>query len=221
MAERFCDAAGPTATVSRLSGGAFVVLLPEIIDSTPALELASILLKVVSQVIELDDTSLSQTASIGIALYPNDGVDFNALLKHADAARVEAGEMGGNHYRFYIEDLNERVKTRLSLSAELYQALEHHRFVLHYQPQVEAQGGKVTGVEALLRFQHPTRGLVSPAEFIPVAEETGLIVPLGAWVIGEACRQLQRWSPGGPFTMAVRSPNWLLLAAVPPLASER
>lgn len=203
MAERFRESVGESAIVSRLSGGAFVVLLPEIAESAQAATVASNLLRSTAQVVELGDTQISQGACIGIALYPNDGVDFEVLLKHADAARIEAVEIGGNHYRFYIEDLNDRVRSRLSLSAELVQALEHQRFVLHYQPQLEAISGRVTGVEALLRFQHPQRGLVSPAEFIPVAEETGLIVPLGAWVIGEACRQLQRWQAFGALTMAI------------------
>lgn len=203
MAQRFVEVVGPDAMLSRLSGGGFVVLLTRIQTSVDAEEVANRLLKAATTVYELDGVKISLTCGIGIALFPGDGDNYDTLLKHADAARMEALELGGNHYRFYIEDLNDRAQQRLSLSAELYQALEEQRFVLHYQPQVDALSGRVCGVEALLRLRHPSRGLIPPSEFIPIAEETGLIVPLGAWVIGEACRQLQCWQHFGPLSMAI------------------
>jgi diguanylate cyclase (GGDEF)-like protein/PAS domain S-box-containing protein len=203
MAGRFAEAIGESGTLARLSGGAFVALLHRLDDNAEAENVAARLLRAATQVYELDGVKISQTTCIGIAVYPADGEDFITLLKHADAARVEAMEGGGNHYRFYIEDFNDRVRARLSLSADLFQALEHERFVLHYQPQVDARTGRVQGVEALLRLQHPTRGLVLPGEFIQVAEESGLIVRLGSWVIAEACRQLQRWRQYESLSMSI------------------
>ena len=203
MAGRFAEVLGEAGSLGRLSGGAFVALLHPMQDSSQAEALAMRLLRAANQVYELDGVKISQSTCVGIALFPADGEDFSTLLKHADAARIEAMEGGGNHFRFYIEDFNQRARQRLSLSAELFQALEHDRFVLHYQPQIDARSGRISGVEALLRLQHPVNGLVGPAEFIQVAEESGLIVRLGGWVIAEACRQLQRWWQFDSLSMSI------------------
>jgi len=203
MAARFVEVIGDAGTLARLSGGAFVAMLHTVPDSALAESMASRLLRAATQVYEMDGVKISQTTCVGIALYPADGEDFDTLLKHADAARIEAMESGGNHFRFYIEDLNDRARQRLSLSAELFQALENDRFVLHYQPQVDAHSGRVSGVEALLRLRHPTHGLVEPGEFIQVAEESGLIVRLGGWVVAEACRQLQLWWQFDSLSMSI------------------
>jgi diguanylate cyclase (GGDEF)-like protein/PAS domain S-box-containing protein len=203
MGERFRLAVGERGTVSRLSGGAFVVLQPEIHDSGEAVIMANRVLKAASQVYEMDGTRVSQTPCIGIAIFPEDGDSFVALLSHADEARIEAVEQGGNHYRFYSKALNANALQRLSLAAELHQALENGWFELCYQPQVDAISNALTGVEALLRLHHPERGMISPVDFIHEAEETGLIIPIGAWVIRTACEQLMRWLHLGPISMAI------------------
>jgi diguanylate cyclase (GGDEF)-like protein/PAS domain S-box-containing protein len=203
LADRFYQAVGESGTVARVSGGVFVVLLPEVHDRAHAIEVARRLLNCTVQAFELDGTKINQTICIGIALSPTDGEDFETLFKHADAARIEAVETGSNLYCFYVEDLNLRARQRLGLLTTLHQALENDWFVLHYQPQVDSISGQVTGVEALLRLQHPQTGLISPADFIPVAEESGMIIPIGAWVMREACAQLKRWQRFPGLTMAI------------------
>lgn len=211
MAGRFSQLLGDGVTVSRLSGDNYVILVPDMNRLAEVIPLAQKVLTTTEQVMSLNDEEISLSASIGIALYPQDGNDFATLLKCSDSALLRAREEGGNTFRFFTSDLNEMAKRTLSRSAEVHQALENDWFRLYYQPQVTASG-VVIGVEALLRLQHPVRGLVPPSEFIPVAEETGQIVPLGAWVMREACRQMRAWQDAGHsgLTMAVNlSPKQL------------
>lgn len=212
IAERFNQSLGEKITVSRLSGDNFVILAPDMNQMVEVIPLAEKLLKSAAQPLLLADTEISLSASVGVALYPQDGVDFSTLLKCSDSALLRAREEGGNSFRFFTSDLNVLAKRALSVSSELHQALEKGWFKLHYQPQVNAATGEISGVEALIRLEHPVRGQISPADFIPVAEETGLIVPLGAWVMREACRQLRIWQDAGYpcLTMAVNlSPKQL------------
>jgi predicted signal transduction protein with EAL and GGDEF domain/CheY-like chemotaxis protein len=148
---------------------------------------------------------LKVTASIGITLYPDDSADAGALIRYADTAMYRAKESGRDTYRFFTAQMNDEVMARLELETALRAAIDNQEFVLHYQPKVDLNSGRIAGVEALLRWQRPGVGLVSPAEFIPVLEDTGLIVRVGSWVIAEACRQIRRWMRGdiGPISVAV------------------
>lgn len=196
-ATRLTDAVRNDDTVARLGGDEFVVLLPRIRDERSLAEVAIKLREEVLKPYTLEDMPLHISPSIGIAVYPDDGETPDTLIRNADAAMYLAKEKGRNNYQFYTPILNARTLDRLKLEYDLRAALELGQFELHYQPQIDVRSGRVYGAEALLRWRHPERGLVPPNEFIPLAEETALIIPLGAWVIAEAARQAQGWKQEG------------------------
>ena len=191
-------------TVSRLGGDEFIFLFHEI-DAPRAARLAQKLLDVVAEPYRIESYDLNVTGSIGVALYPADGPDLETLFKNADAAMYRAKHEGRHGYRFFTAEMQSRSARHLQLVNALRQALEHDQFKLHYQPQVALHDGRMVGAEALLRWTHPELGVVSPAEFIPAAEDSGLILPIGEWVLRHAVRQARFWIQDGlaPLVMAV------------------
>jgi len=184
-------------TVSRQGGDEFVVLLSEISHPEDASVMAKKILNALTSSHSLGDTSLHITLSIGLSTYPEDGGDAETLLKNADTAMYQAKKNGRNNYQFYTKEMNIRAIERQNVEADLGFALERDEFVLHYQPKINLTTGQITGVEALVRWVHPNRGLVPPGEFIPIAEECGLIMPIDRWVLREACRQVKEWEGSG------------------------
>ena len=191
---------------ARLGGDEFTVLLNMINEVDDAAKVAHRITETISIPFKLDGYEIYITSSIGIAVYPGDGKDINSLLKNADAAMYYAKEHGKNHYQYYKESMNAAALERLTLENELRRALEREELFLHYQPQVNVRTGAITGVEALVRWQHPARGVVPPSEFIPLAEETGLIIPMSDWVLKTACMQSKAWMEEG-YDMAPISIN--------------
>ncbi|WP_175978304.1 bifunctional diguanylate cyclase/phosphodiesterase [Burkholderia sp. BCC1047] len=191
-------------TIARLGGDEFVLVVA-VNEPADAADVADKVLAVIRAPFHVSEHELRVSASIGIALYPGNGSDFRELMTNADAAMYHAKALGRNAYCFFEASMNANVREHLKIVQELRLALERHELVLHYQPKFEVPDGPIVGVEALLRWKHPTRGLVSPDQFISIAEKTGLIVPIGEWVLDEACRQMRAWRDAGrtDWTMAV------------------
>jgi len=192
-------------TVARLGGDEFVIIVEQLDDSRYAAVVAQKLISVLAQPISLNGHELFVTVSIGITIFPTDSSDVDGLMKCADLAMYSAKESGRNTYQFYTPDMNSRTHEMLEIGAELRRALEHEQLLLHYQPQLNLSDGALVGMEALIRWQHPARGMIMPDTFIQLAEESGLIVPIGEWVLKTACRQAKEWQNQRtlPFRVAV------------------
>lgn len=184
-------------TVSRLGGDEFVILLAQVEHAEDAAYSARKILRSLAEPHIIDNKSLSINASIGLSTYPNDGQDAEGLMNRADNAMYEAKECGRNTFQFFRHEMHARLAERQSLEADLRYALGRNEFLLHYQPKLSLQTGKITGMEALIRWLHPGRGMIYPARFVPIAEECGLILPIGQWVLLEACKQAQAWRDAG------------------------
>jgi len=184
-------------SVARLGGDEFVLTLPAIGDSANAMPIADKILQALREPFGVGQHQLHVTGSIGISLYPADGADTATLMRAADSAMYHAKHMGRDNYQFFTEQLNATAQRRLLVANLLYQALARRELTLHYQPQVNLESGQIVAAEALLRWQQPQLGLVEPREFIKVAEDTGLIVPIGEWVLRTACQQLLQWRQSG------------------------
>jgi diguanylate cyclase (GGDEF)-like protein/PAS domain S-box-containing protein len=184
-------------TISRLGGDEFVVLLSQLEHAEDAAISAQKALRALTAPHIIDGKSLDVSVSIGVSTYPNDGQGAESLLNRADNALYEAKQRGRNNYQFFRPEMHARLADRQSLEADLRCALGRNEFVLHYQPKLNLQTGQITGVEALIRWLHPQRGLLYPEQFVPLAEECGLIVGIGQWVLLEACQQARAWRDGG------------------------
>jgi len=181
----------------RLGGDEFVVVLEQIESNDEVITLLDRLIRSTGPACDIDGHQLRCTLSIGVSVYPEDGQDGPTLIRNADAAMYAAKAAGRNNFQFFAEQMNAAANKRLHLESELWRALAENQLVLHYQPQIDLLSGKVVGVEALVRWCHPQRGMIAPGDFIPVAEESGLILPLGQWVLLAACRQVRDWLDAG------------------------
>ncbi len=199
VAYRFAYHVRQEDTIARIGGDEFLVIMEQLSHESDASLVAQKLLDSLAGPFHVDEQEFYISASIGISLYPRDGKDVDSLVKNADAAMYRAKEQGRNNCQFYTRELTRSARHRVQLATSLRHALIDEQFQLHYQPQVnlQGQGNAIVGMEALLRWRHPEHGLVPPAQFIPQTEESGLIVPIGEWLLGEACQQALRWQQAG------------------------
>lgn len=205
VAQRLRGCVRETDTISRQGGDEFLIALTDIHDQEAVSRVTTKVIDALSKPFSIDNHELAATVSMGVAVWPDDGQDFDALLQRADTAMYQAKAAGRNTYRFYTAQMNAQALEQFQLRTALHWALDQHQFVLHYQPQIELASGRVVGVEALLRWQRDPQELLLPGRFIAAAEESGLIVPIGEWVLREACAQAVRWQQAGlpEMTMAV------------------
>lgn len=183
-------------TVARLGGDEFTIIIDSIADTNVVTDIAEKIIHSIAEAIPIKENNLYVTTSIGISIFPDDGSSAGILLRNADAAMYKAKDMGKNTYRYYTEDMTQRAYEHILLESSLRQALDQKHLVVHYQPQFNSKTQQITGIEALVRWQHDKQGLISPAKFIPLAEDTGLIVPLGEQVLDMAVKQMVQWMQG-------------------------
>jgi len=186
-----------TDTISRWGGDEFTIILPKIRDFNDIRTLCKRILNKDLNNIIVDNQELRITASIGIAIYPQDGEDVETLVKNADAAMYRAKDRGKNQYRFFKPEMNKEVTERVSNENNLFKAIEKEEFLLLFQPQINLKTNKIIGFESLIRWNTPDKGVLAPYKFIPIAEETNLIIPLGEWIIRETCKQNKKWHDMG------------------------
>jgi diguanylate cyclase (GGDEF)-like protein/PAS domain S-box-containing protein len=190
--------------VARDSGDEFTFILTEITRQSEVDQIVNEILDIFNSSFTIEEHEFIITASIGISLYPNDSTVAETLIKNADMAMYFSKNNGKNNYSYYSTQLNETIVTKRKLEKEIRKALENNQFTLYYQPQFNAQTKKIIGVEALIRWNHPERGIVAPGEFIQIAEDTGLIIPIGEWVLREACKQLKLWQKAGYLSFSIK-----------------
>ncbi|HEY9279431.1 MAG TPA: EAL domain-containing protein [Eoetvoesiella sp.] len=205
VGERLMANVRASDTIARVGGDEFVLVSPGVGTPSDVVTLAAKIVGLVSQPFWVQGLELRVSTSIGIAIYPDDGNNQHALMINADAAMYHSKDLGRNRYSFFDPSMNVNAQDQLQLMHDLRLAIDRSELLLHYQPKFNDPDGPVTGVEALIRWQHPTRGMLSPDKFIPLAEKTGLIIPMGKWVLDEACRQLRQWrdTAGADWTIAV------------------
>ena len=205
VARRLLACVRSSDTVSRQGGDEFLILLEEVAHAEDAAVCAEKIIQAMDAPHQIGDHDLRLTVSIGIATFPEDAADADTMLRNADFAMYQAKYSGRNNYQFYKPEMNAHAIERQSVETDLRQAIERQEFVLNYQPRVDLETGTIVGVEALIRWDRPSRGLMPPAQFIPIAEESGLILPIGRWALDEACRQARAWQDGGfsPISIAI------------------
>jgi diguanylate cyclase (GGDEF)-like protein/PAS domain S-box-containing protein len=205
IGRRLCSGIREGDTVARQGGDDFIVVLADVADEESVMLATTHMLAELGKPLPIQEHVIYPTASIGISLYPKDGENSQTLLKNAESAMYQAQNAGGNNFQFYVQEMNASTLDRLKLEAGMRRALECNEFVLHYQPQLDIESGRIVGVEALLRWQPPGQAMIPPGQFIGLAEENGLIIPIGEWVLHTACTQSKTWQDAGlpPIRMAV------------------